>query len=127
MSTLKADTIQNTSGGAATLTNQEAAKSFLRYEQDSSPTVRTSFNISSVHDDGTGLFQPNFTNNMSDAYHVTLGSCNEYNNAGARINFTTSKETVQTTALYRGESYETYSSDSHEDAISNVATFGDLA
>ena len=65
MSTLKADTIQSTGGGAATLTKQQAAKVLLRYDQ-STDTTNASFNISSESDDSTGTFTANFSNNFSD-------------------------------------------------------------
>lgn len=68
MSTLKADTIQNTSGGAVTLTKQQAAKSLLNYNH-STDTVNTSFNISSVADDATGLFTVSHINSYSDAFY----------------------------------------------------------
>ena len=60
MSTLKADTIQNTSGGAATLTKQSAAKHFITY--DNSQTITDSFNNSSITDVGTGNHNYAFTN-----------------------------------------------------------------
>ena len=66
MSTLKADTIQNTSGGAATLTKQSAAKAWLQFDQ-TGPTTSGSFNVSSVTDNSTGIFTPNLTNAMSSA------------------------------------------------------------
>jgi len=54
MSTLKADTIQNTSGGASTLTKQSAAKAFISYNPDNSNSVDLSFNFSSLADNGDG-------------------------------------------------------------------------
>ena len=71
MSTLKADTIQNTSGGAVTLTNQHAAKAWVRYDGTSVTAgadlvgVGDSFNYSSVVDNGTGNYTFSFTNSMS--------------------------------------------------------------
>tara|TARA_Y100000361_G_C11026640_1_gene272505 strand:- start:212 stop:625 length:414 start_codon:yes stop_codon:yes gene_type:complete len=70
MSTLKADTIQNTSGGAATLTKQEGVKSRFVYAQHV-PVVYGSFNISSVTDVTTGGFTGNRTNAMSDTTYAT--------------------------------------------------------
>ena len=54
MSTLKADTIQNTSGGAATLTNQSAAKTWVNFDTDA--VINRGFNVSSVSDINTGQF-----------------------------------------------------------------------
>ena len=68
MSTLKADTIQNTSGGAATLTDQAAAKHFIAFNgADTTPTATESLNGSSITDNGTGDFSVAITNNMSIA------------------------------------------------------------
>jgi len=69
MSTLKADTIQNTSGGAATLTKQSAAKMWSDFDGNTSNTVMGSFNLSSVDDLATGTFRHNLTNSMSDAHY----------------------------------------------------------
>ena len=68
MSTLKADTIQSTGGGAATLTRQRAAKAWINFNQTSTQAIRDSFNISSITDAATGQTNPiAFTNSMSDA------------------------------------------------------------
>ena len=48
MSTLKADTIQSTGGGAATLTKQQAAKHFVWFDGNTSNAIENSFNNSSV-------------------------------------------------------------------------------
>jgi hypothetical protein len=69
MSTLKADTIQSTGGGAATLTKQSAAKFFIDVSQDFS-TIQASLNISSLDDDGTGDGGLNYTNNFSSANYA---------------------------------------------------------
>ena len=69
MSTLKADTIQSTSGGAATLTKQEAAKCYMRFNPELNVTMG-SFNVSSRSDDGTGLATISFTNSMGNDDYV---------------------------------------------------------
>ena len=66
MSTLKADTIQSTSGGAATLTKQSAAKVFCNLDGTGTVAIRKSLNVSSIADDGTGLYDVNFTNSFAD-------------------------------------------------------------
>ena len=75
MSTLKADTIQSTGGGAATLTKQSAAK--VRGSKNSTGTAITgTLNISSLDDDGTGDFGINFTNAFSSAVYQGLLTVN---------------------------------------------------
>jgi hypothetical protein len=66
MSTLKADTVQSTSGGAVTLTKAHTVKQWLHYDH-ATTTIDGSFNISSVVDDATGSFSPILTNAMSSA------------------------------------------------------------
>ena len=66
MSTLAADTIQNRSGGAVTLTSQEAAKHWVNYDAKDTATDG-SLNQSSLTDHTTGEFSSNFTSNFSSA------------------------------------------------------------
>jgi hypothetical protein len=73
MSTLKADTIQNTSGGAATLTKQEVPKARLMYDQ-ANTNIDGSFNISSVDDAAAGRHSANFTSNLSLGFATTASS-----------------------------------------------------
>ena len=68
MSTLKADTIQSTGGGAATLTKQHAAKAWINFDGTTSgTTIRDSFNVSSNLDNATGDYTTTFTNAMGNA------------------------------------------------------------
>ena len=69
MSTLRADTIVASDGSSpVTLTKQSAAKAMLNIKQnDSPPTIRSSFNHSSLVDNAQADHDINFTNNFSDA------------------------------------------------------------
>ena len=62
MSVLKADTIQSTGGGAATLTKQSAPKNWVNCSN--SGVVNDSFNTSSVTDSATGKYDVTVTNAM---------------------------------------------------------------
>jgi len=64
MSTLKADTIQSTSGGAATLTKQSAAKAYVR-ANEAVIQESQSFNVSSSTDHATGDYSHTLTNALS--------------------------------------------------------------
>jgi hypothetical protein len=69
MSTLKADTIQSTGGGAATLTKQQAAKVIFCMDLAASPAVLVTgvggaINTSSLVDNGTGDGTVSYTNNL---------------------------------------------------------------
>ena len=74
MSTLKADTIQSTSGGAATLTKQSAAKSFISFNGTGTVAIKGSTNVSTLTDEATGGYQVNFTSSMSDTNYSSVSS-----------------------------------------------------
>ena len=67
MSTLKADTIQSTGGGASTLTSQSTAKVFIKVSS-AAQTINKSFNISSRTDLGVGQIELTFATAM-DGVH----------------------------------------------------------
>jgi hypothetical protein len=75
MSTLKADTIQSTSGGAATLTKQSATKAWGEFN-GSAGTISygDSFNCASLTDNGTSDYSSARTNNMGNALYPVLGT-----------------------------------------------------
>jgi len=95
MSTLHANTVETSSGGAVTLTNQAAATAKLLFSQ-TTPYAggdNHSLNISSSSDHATGIFSINYTNNFTDkAYpaaattdggQTTFGAnCVGYNEGG---------------------------------------------
>ena len=72
MSTLKADTIQSTGGGAATLTKQAAAKVYIRRDFNNNATD-SSFNIASVTDNALGDQTMNISSAMSAATYSIVG------------------------------------------------------
>lgn len=72
MSTLKADTIQNTSGGAATLTKQEAAKSWVNFNGTGTIAARDSLNLSGLTDNGTANYTISLSSAHSDANFVLV-------------------------------------------------------
>jgi len=74
MSTLKANTIQSTSGGVATLTKQNAAKMHCVVDQTSTQSIVGSFNLSSISDGGTAKTTKTMTSPMSDTTYTISGS-----------------------------------------------------
>ncbi len=85
MSTLKADTIQSTGGGAATLTKQEAIKAYGMIDGTGTVNLITSFNASGVTDNGTGDYTLNLTNSMGNTtYMFMINSNNETTGHSAR-------------------------------------------
>jgi len=66
MSVLKADTIQSTGGGAATLTKQEAAKTLMTYDHPAN-SILDSLNVSSGTDVSAGLLTTTFSSAFASA------------------------------------------------------------
>ncbi len=117
MSTLKADTIQSTGGGAATLTKQEAAKA--RFVSDSNMTFYGSFNISSGTDNGTGNYTYAFTNAMANALYCGPSSVQSSGDKFATIvSLTTSNFVVEIFNADQG---------TNQDGSPHQVIFGDLA
>jgi hypothetical protein len=83
MSTIKVDTIKNTS-------NVEVftAKAWVNFNGTGSPSIRESGNVSSIVDNGTGYYTVNFTTAMTDANYSAV--------ANATSNFTGSWNRVVT-------------------------------
>ena len=74
MSTLKADTIQSTSGGAATLTKQSAAKAWTNINGSSgTPVAQDSFNNGSITDNAAGDYTLSFTSAFENANYTHVG------------------------------------------------------
>ena len=64
MSTLKVNTIQNTSGGSSSTADQiqqGRAKAWAIFTGTGTPSLEDSFNCSSITDHGTGSYQVNLT------------------------------------------------------------------
>lgn len=72
MSTLKADTIQNTTGGAVTLTKQSAAKAWVNFDGTGTPATTYSFGVSSLDDNGTGNYDVNYTTAFSSSSYGAM-------------------------------------------------------
>jgi len=77
MSTFKVDTLQSTTGGDVTLTNQSAAKVWTSFNGTNTAAINASLNASSLVDNASGQFTINFTNSFSSTYYsFTLGGGN---------------------------------------------------
>ena len=127
MSTLKADTIQSTSGGAATLTKQSAAKAFYTGDMNTSNTiVNDSLNAASVTDGGTGKFTFAITSAMSSINHTITS--NGGTNFGDQLGVNTDQAGFNRTTTQVRFSVTRSTSDSmHDPSTLDAAYFGDLA
>ena len=79
MSTLKVATIQDTSGNNSSTPAQVAegrAKAWVNFKGDGTVAIRDSFNVSSLADDGTGLYTITFTNAMANANYAAVYGAN---------------------------------------------------
>ena len=122
MSTLKADTIQNTSGGAVTLTKQSATKAWANFNGTGTIAERDSFNVSTLDDNGTGRYDVNTTNNFVNSDYVpnvTVGFSADTGRYGEVTDYKSSGE-VEVGARNSGGS-------SVDNAGIAVAIHGDLA
>ena len=127
MSTLKADTIQSTGGGAATLTKQSAAKAFYTGDMNTSNTiVNDSLNAASVTDGGTGKFTFAITSAMSSINHTITS--NGGTNFGDQIGVNTDQAGFnRTTPQVRFSVTRSTSDSMHDPSALDAVYFGDLA
>ena len=124
MSTLKADTIQSTSGGAATLTKQSAAKTFVAYKSTTSTAIYNSqsLNVSSLSDVSTGKTEVNLTSAHSVAVYATSDSGGD----GSAGFSTWMGYSNMTASVYRIETGNA-SFNNADTAYHSAQTYGDLA
>tara|TARA_R100001086_G_C11780283_1_gene243427 strand:- start:53 stop:436 length:384 start_codon:yes stop_codon:yes gene_type:complete len=75
MSTLKVNTIQNTSAAHSSTPEEIAvgrAKSWINFDGVGTVSIRDSFNVSSLTDNGVGNYTVTFTNAMSNTNYCAL-------------------------------------------------------
>jgi hypothetical protein len=61
-------------GSATTNTVQGLAKCWVNFDGTGTIAARDSFNVSSLTDNGTGLYSVNFNNNFSDGNYAGVGT-----------------------------------------------------
>jgi hypothetical protein len=77
MSTLRCTNLQDTSGGNSLTTAQiynGAAKAWVNFNGTGTPSIRASFNVSSITDNGVGTYTVNFSNALADANYSAVCS-----------------------------------------------------
>jgi len=87
MSTLKVNTIQNTSGGSSSTPEQieqGRAKAWINFNQQNTQAIRDSFNVSSITDLETGRTQVNFSTAFSNSNYSVLCSGSRDDPEGSR-------------------------------------------
>jgi hypothetical protein len=104
-SELRVNTLKDAAGNNSIATSFVAggsAKSFINFNA-ATPAIRKSFNVSSLDDNGTGLFDVNFSSAMGDVnYTLTSGSGDVGGNDVFHIAFAgaNTTPTAPTTANY---------------------------
>ena len=74
MSTLVAQTISNGPVSTSTANVINGAKAWVNFNGTGTPSIRASYNVSSINDNGTGDYTINFTNAFADTnYSVVTG------------------------------------------------------
>jgi hypothetical protein len=70
MSTLRVNTITDTSGTSANLYLPGVARAWVNFNGTGTVAIRASLNVSSITDNGTGDYTVNFTNALVDANYA---------------------------------------------------------
>lgn len=115
MSTLKVNTIQNTSG-----VEVYTAKAWVNFNGTGTVAIRASGNVSSITDIGTGYYLINLTNAITDTNYCILATTgnDSTGNGAARKTATNSVQqgptttTFGITSFYDGAGYNRTSEDS---------------
>jgi hypothetical protein len=127
MSTLKVSTIQDTSGNNSSTPAGIAsgtAKAWVNFNGTGTVAIRSSFNVASITDNGTGDYTVNFTTAMADAnYAYTLGLTYHSTNRESVIQI--KDGTVATTGLTVLTGYSHSSPAAYDVPSVATAIFGD--
>ena len=130
MSDIRANTISDAAGtGPIDLYKQSAAKAHCTFNGTGTISVSgVSFNISSLSDNGTGLYRTNFINNMADGEHVDAFACRENSSSnGGDINKFVSYNRVNQSPSYTDLTSQNNFVTPQDVARICVVTHGDLA
>ena len=128
MSKIVTNTIETSTGGPVTLTQQAGAKAFSQTNQrDAAAQQGNSLNVSTVTDGGNGTLPHTFTNNFNSALDYAI-----LTTAGGGANDTQPRYSGVAGAVDPTTSGFTYvnanSSGSAQDKVKNsIACYGDLA
>ena len=82
MSTLRVDAIQSRTGGDL-VNSKGMARAWVNFNGTGTVAIRTSFNVTSITDNGTGAYTLNFATAMTDADYAVLATSGD----GAGTNY----------------------------------------
>ena len=125
-SVLNVDTIADKAGtGPVALTKQSAAKQWVNVDASpSTPVLENSFNVSSLSDVDTGLFDFNTTNSFSDVKYSGAGSHDVYTARAGAIESSDDRGNSTSRVRVRVNNSSGVTTDSREIMFT---THGDLA
>ena len=128
MSTLKVNTIQDSSASNASTTEQifqGRAKVWINFDGTGTVSTRDSFNVSSLTDNGTGDYTISFTTAMANTnYAVTCTSSAQHNFTTAIIGVDITDGNYLTGSI-RVQSVRTGADTAVDRAYNNVVIHGD--
>lgn len=117
-------------GGAATMQLQQGvAKAWVNFNGSGTIASRDSVNISSLDDDGTGIFGTNFTSSFGSVNYAQAAiSGNEASSSATSIQVRGYAQTTTTSASAINTFYSTSSTTASTDQTHNAVLYhGDLA
>jgi len=85
MSTIRANVVQNASGGATTLTDLYPARAWVNFNGIGTVSIRNDGNVGSITDIGTGRFNINFSTSLASANYSLNYTINSYGTNNASV------------------------------------------
>ena len=129
MSTLKVNTIQNTSGGSSSTPEQieqGRAKAWIHFDGQDTVAIRDSFNVSTLTDNGTGDYTISFTTAMENTnYAVATTQPAQHNFTQAILGVEQDHTNAFATGSIRVQSVKTGNNSAVDRDVQCVVIFGD--
>ena len=129
MSTLKVNTIQNTSGGSSSTPEQieqGRAKAWIHFDGQDTVAIRDSFNVSTLTDNGTGDYTISFTTAMANTnYAVAPTQPAQHNFTQAILGVEQDHTNAFATGSIRVQSVKTGNNSAVDRDVQCVVIFGD--
>ena len=104
MSTLKVNTIQDSSGSNSSTPaqiEQGRAKAWVNFNGTGTLAIRDSYNVSSVDDDSTGHFTINFSTAMTNVNYVVSGTTGTTTGNNCFLFILTEQNKSKSTSLFQ--------------------------
>ena len=125
MSTLKVNTLQDSSGNNPSTASQIAqgrAKAWVNFNGTGTVAIRDNFNVSSITDSGTGVYTANFTTAMANANYASVVSTGNNDKGRYGIMIDSDDKTTSGCKIFGFQTSTGSSLDSEEVSL---AVFGD--